>query len=173
MWKKLLIISFYLIVCLIIYNKNTPKTTIKTIQKVNSSTPPIKEEKPIGRLIINKINLNEPLYSQESSKNNVDKHITILEHSKEPTENNSIIFLAAHSGTGKIAYFNRLNELEIQDTIILNYNNITYEYKVNKIWEQQKNGTITVPKENNNQLILTTCSPTKKDKQLIINLYRI
>lgn len=173
MWKKILILSFYLIACIIIYNKTTQKTTIETIQKTNTSNPPIKEEKPLGRLIINKINLNEPFYSQDSSKNNVNEHVTILEHSKTPTENNSIIFLAAHSGTGKIAYFNRLNELELEDIVLLEYNKITYKYKVNRIWEQNKNGTISVPIENNNQLILTTCSPTKKDKQLIINLHRI
>lgn len=86
-----------------------------------------------------------------------------------PDQKNSIVFLAAHSGTGKIAYFEELSQLTIGDTINLEYKNQKYEYKVNKIWEENKNGYIHINKENSNQLILTTCSPTKTNKQLVIN----
>lgn len=172
MWKKILILSFYLIICIIIYNKNIQTTNVETKIKKKSTIPPIQEEKPIGRLIIDKINLNEQFYSLESPKNNVEEHITILNHSEDPSKDNSIFFLAAHSGTGKIAYFDRLDEININDKVILEYKNNSYEYIVTSIWEQKKDGVISVPKENINQLILTTCSPNKKDMQLIINLSR-
>ena len=86
-----------------------------------------------------------------------------------PDKNNSILFIAAHSGTGKIAYFNRLNELKKGDKVILIFHNKTITYIVKDIWEENKNGYINVKKDTKNQLVLTTCSPNKKNKQLIIN----
>ena len=79
------------------------------------------------------------------------------------------MFLAAHSGTGKIAYFNNLNKLNENDEIILNYKELTYIYKITKILEIEKTGTISVEKETHTQLILTTCSPEHNNYQLIIN----
>ena len=79
------------------------------------------------------------------------------------------MFIAAHSGIGKIAYFEELDELKPNDEIILNINNKTYKYIVKEYWEEKKNGYINVNKESKKQLILTTCSPNKDNYQLIIN----
>ena len=38
-----------------------------------------------------------------------------------PNEENSILFLAAHSGTGEIAYFQNLDKLKPKDIIKLKY----------------------------------------------------
>ena len=135
----------------------------------NTNTISESETEIIGELIISKINLNKQLYKKESKKNNVDENITILEESIEPSQENSIMFLAAHSGTGKIAYFEDLDELKRNDEIILKYKNKTYYYQVDEIWEMKKTGTIIVPKKENKQLILTTCSPTKENYQCIID----
>lgn len=115
------------------------------------------------------MNLYQPLFNLNSDKNNVDKNITILKESILPPNKSSIIFIAAHSGTGPLAYFNKLDKLEKNDKIILNLNKRKYVYKVKDIWESKKNGYINVNKEIENQLILTTCSPTKNNYQLIIN----
>lgn len=174
MWKKIIliinIIIFYSIGCILIHQKYNPEIThnIITEFKEKISTPPTKEI-PIGKLIIKKININENLYSIDSPQNNIEQHVTILSPSKEPTTKNSTIFIAAHSGAGKIAYFKNLDKLTQNDQITLIYKNITYTYIVKNIWEDKKTGSITVPKENTNQLILTTCSPTKENYQLIIN----
>lgn len=85
-----------------------------------------------------------------------------------PDQENSIIFLAAHSGSGEIAFFNNLDKLIKKDKIILEYNNEIYYYEVTDIWEENKNGYIHVNKGETKQLVLTTCSK-KKDTQLIIN----
>lgn len=53
--------------------------------------------------------------------------------------NESLIILAAHSGNGKLAYFNRLNELKENDKVRLSINNKELVYKVKKIEEQDKN----------------------------------
>lgn len=170
---SVLIILIYCISCNLIYNNNDIKeiNTIKNHNQVKISSGNKSEVKNeiIGEIIIKKIKLKNNLYKKESIHNNVDKNITILNESIEPNKTNSIMFIAAHSGTGKLAYFKDLDKLEINDEIILIYKNKEYKYKVKEIYEENKNGYIHVKKENKKQLILTTCSPTKDDKQLIIN----
>ena len=129
----------------------------------------VEDKDVLGTLIIEKINLNKPLYPINDKKNNIEENVTILPGSISPEKENSIIFLAAHSGPAPNSYFNDLDKLEKQDKIILNINNKTYLYKVTSIWETNKDGTIEVSKQSTNQLILTTCSKKDKSKQLIIN----
>lgn len=85
-----------------------------------------------------------------------------------PDNENSIVFLAAHSGTGTIAFFQYLNKLKIGDRVKLKYKDKLYNYTISSIWEEEKTGYIHLNKTKENQLILTTCSPTNKDKQLIV-----
>lgn len=172
MWKKIILLIIYLLICILIYQKYTNQESINIITSLKEkvSTPIIKE-KPIGHLIIPKLNLNEELYSKNSPNNNIEKHVTILSPSQNPEKNNTTIFIAAHSGTGKIAYFKNLNKLVINDQIHLLYNNKQYTYFIKNIWETKKTGTIYIPKENTNQLILTTCSPQKDGYQLIVNAH--
>lgn len=180
-YKFILILIIYLFCCITIYNSNPQKNIEINNQEIIPNTIPttkinnikIKEkitiEQPIGYLIINKINLNKPLYKISSPKNNIEENVTILKESIKPNEQNSIFFLAAHSGTGNIAFFNELDKLSINDEIILIYENIKYIYQVKDIWETTKDGNIEIIKEDKNQLILTTCSKTSQSKQLIIN----
>ena len=119
----------------------------------------------IGKISIPKIHLEEYLYRIDSKDNNIEKHITILKESSFP----SILFLAAHSGEGKIAYFNNLDKLVLNDKVIIIYNKKKYIYIVKDIWEEEKNGYINLYKTVENQLVLTTCSPNKDNYQLIIN----
>ena len=162
-----LVLTLYCIVCHGIYEKS-----IKITKKENNPSITIKETQEkdqIGYLKIDKINLYEPLYEKNSKKNNIEEHVTILKESKMPEEENSIIFLAAHSGTGKIAYFENLDELTIGDKIEISYHNTKYYYQISNIWEENKTGYIHVNQTNKKQLILTTCSPKKDDKQLVIS----
>ena len=154
--KKIFIVLFLFF--LLFFNKSSE---INQIVK--------KDKEKIGELIINKINLKQDLYKIESKKNNIEENVTIIKESNYPDIANGILILAAHSGTGKIAYFEELDNLELKDNIIIKYNNRKYIYRITKIQEQEKNGYIKIKKENKKQLILTTCSPKKKNTQLIIN----
>lgn len=136
---------------------------------ITNDTTHIKRKEEIGYIIIPKINLKGPLYPINSKKNTIEKNIAILKESIMPNENNSILILAAHSGTGKIAYFEQLDQLTINDEIIIKYHNKNYIYQVKDIWEEKKNGFININKELKKQLVLTTCSPKKNNTQLIIN----
>lgn len=168
--KKIIIITLtltiYSIVCNQIYIKTQQGMKVQNEKEVIERK---KDSEIIGTLIIPKLNIKQDLYQKNSTHNNIEEHVTILPESKMPDEQNSIIFLAAHSGTGNKAYFNNLDHLNINDTIILSYQNQNLKYTVKDIWEENKNGYIHVNKELSNQLILTTCSPAKKNKQLIIN----
>ena len=177
MWKKIIVIVLvlisYIVICNIIYNnftieKNKISTSIN-IPNPKKVTKIIPKENSIGKLTIDKISLNKKLYPINSKENNIEKNITILPGSIEPSNENSIMFIAAHSGTGKKAYFKELHKMKKNDSIILEYKNIRYTYIIKNIWETKKLGTISVPKENINQLILTTCSMKDKENQLIIN----
>ena len=123
----------------------------------------------IGKIIISKINLEEDLYDKDNPKNNIEEHVTILKESTMPNIDKSILILAAHSGTGIIAYFNNLDKLELNDEIKIIYKDKEYKYIVNNIWEEKKNGFIHINRNSKKQLILTTCSPNKNNYQLIVN----
>ena len=127
------------------------------------------KEKAIATISIKKIKLKQPLYKINSPNNTIEKNVTILKESILPEKENSIVFLAAHSGTGKIAYFDKLNLLQINDEIIFTYQNKKYKYQIIEIWEEKKTGYININKTKEKQLVLTTCSPTNKNNQLIIN----
>lgn len=141
------------------YNKQIVKK--ENIEKGNNEI--------IGYIQINKINLKQPLYDINSVNNTVEKNVEILNNTILPPNKNSIIFLAAHSGSSNISYFNNINKLNINDSIKININNINYIYIVKNIYKERKTGYINVNKEKLDQLILTTCDPNNDNYQLIIN----
>ena len=125
----------------------------------------VEEEKPIGYLKINKIHLERPIYQKDSPKNNIEQNITILKESIYP----NLMIFAAHSGYGEIAYFDNIDQLQIEDTIILEYLTDRKEYIVKEIRKEPKNGSIHIKKSNLNTLIITTCDKYNKNYQLIIS----
>lgn len=136
-----------------------------------SNIPTYNISKPINYnyLEIKKINLKQPFYEINDKNNTIEKNIEILKESIMPDKDNSIVIIAAHSGEGDIAYFNNLTELTINDELLLSYNNKIYKYYIKEIYEEDKTGYINVDKEEENQLVLTTCHPNKPNKQLVIN----
>ena len=160
----MIILLFYLSI-IKINNSTNFYENFKIIYKYKEN----KENDIIGYLKIESLNINEKLYKIESPENNVDKHVTILKESILPDNDNSIIFIAAHSGTGNIAYFKNLDKIKENSLVELKINNKKYNYIVKEIWEDPKNGYININKEKEKQLILTTCSPNNNKKQLIVN----
>ncbi len=172
--KLFLLLLFFQISCYIIYNKEkvdinkiSNKIKVNYIDKINEKIN--NNDDSIGNIKIEKLGINNRLYDLNNEKNNVDQNVTILEGSIEPDKNNSIMFIAAHSGTGEIAYFKDLDKLNKNDEVILDYKGNEYKYKVVEKWETNKDGDIEVTKTDENQLVLTTCSPSNETKQLIVN----
>ena len=157
----------------ILEKKEEEKESLPILEKINTTIPSIisifQQEEPIGKIKIKKIQLEKPLYKIDSNKNNVDKNVTILKGSDYPNKENSLLLIAAHSGMGKKAYFQELGELEIEDEIIIEYDNKEYYYTTKKIYETPKDGYLHILRQEKKQLVLTTCCPDKENCQLIID----
>ena len=147
------------------YKKNEEETKSQSIvKKMNLNN----EEQYLGILSIPKINLETGFYNINSKNNNVNNSVTLLRESIMPDKDGSIIYLAAHSGSGYLAYFKDLDKLSENDIISITYNKNNYHYIVNSIYEMPKNGEIIVNHNINEKcLVLTTCSKNK-NMQLII-----
>lgn len=171
MEKKIYIIIsilFVISICItgsyLIYNKVNDN---KMISMVNSYYNEDYREtsvnnKYLGILKIDKINLEQGFYNIGYKNNNINKNVALL----EKTSDNSIIVLAAHSGNSKVSYFKNLNRLEKGDSILLNYQNNEYKYKVIEKYHSLKNGKIVFNKQKEKMIVLTTCLNNKE--QLIV-----
>ena len=117
--KIILILIIYLASCYYIYkadkleevndiNNNDINQNIIVNKKIKENkkieyNSNIKDDS-IGQIIIKKININRKLYNIDNPKNNIEENITILKGSIEPDKEESIIFVAAHSGYGEKAF---------------------------------------------------------------------
>lgn len=186
--RLILLLTCYMIFCFSIYqNNNLKPKTIKSnnIERIENTSISKNEiikannddnnsnidENLLATLSIKKINLKENIYPLTDKRNNVEEHVSILNGSN--LNDDSLIILAAHSGYGKIAYFDRLDELKVDDRIELSINNKVLVYRLKKSEKQEKTGKIEIIKENTQQLILTTCSKDDKSKQLVIYCEKI
>lgn len=124
-----------------------------------------KEDSYIGIIEIPTIHLKAGFYTKESKLNSVEYGIEVIKSSKMPNEGGNLI-LAAHSGTSSISYFKKIHLLKENDIIYIYYNGIQYVYQLNLIYEEDRRGSIFLPKVGDRTLLtLTTC---KEDKQLIL-----
>ena len=180
MLKKFFIFSFYVgififFICSFYHVDGKVITTnyksfVTPINNINNKINPVTKSDILAQVRIQKINVDEEIYKVSSSSNNVNKHVTILKESILPNDDkNGIIFLAAHSGSGHLAYFKDLDKLQNGDNVIFTYNNVIYTYQVVDVFEEEKDGDIEISKSNSEQLVLTTCSPHNDDKQLIVD----
>lgn len=149
---------------------STSDTVTTTTQKNNvSSIKQTENQKTdqIGTLSIPNIALEQPLYQKESKQNSIDKNVTFLKESTYPNEGKDRVILCAHSGTGKIAFFQELDHLQKNDSIYLTYQDETLTYIVDSIKVTSKDGTISIPQQKH-ILVLTTCMPHQPGYQLTI-----
>lgn len=129
---------------------------------VESEFVDVNNLKYYGYLVIPKVNMKLGFYNVDNEKNNVGENVTLID-----TGINNTYLLAAHSGSGPLAYFNDLRYLSVGDKITLIIDGNIMNYKVVNIRNEIKNGKINIKNEKN-QVILTTCNQVKKGYQLII-----
>ncbi len=115
-----------------------------------------------GYLTIPTISLHLGFYPIGSNLNTVSKNIELIE-----TGITNTYLIAAHSGSGYLAYFNDLRYLNINDDLYLEFKDYTNHYQITNIRREKKDGNISIKNEEN-QLILTTCDQIVKGYQLII-----
>lgn len=114
------------------------------------------------------IGLKRGLVSKDSNYNNVNYNIEILKESQMPNVENGNFILASHSGTGRVAFFKRLNELKLGDETYIYFNGIKYKYKITNIYDIEKTGTAIIRRNQlKTTLTMITCR-TNTNKQIVI-----
>ncbi len=145
----------------IIEDTNTNQEEVKTNNNVSYDY--------IAVLEIPSISLKRGLVDKNSKANNVSQNVQILSESDMPDVSNGTLYLASHSGSSYISFFKHLDKVKNEDPIYIYYNHVKYTYKVTKIYEEVKDGDISVYKDRSKtNLILTTCTPNHKGYQLIV-----
>ena len=109
-----------------------------------------------GYLKIDRINLYEIIYDIKSNKNNLNLGLKI-------SYLNPFVILG-HSGRGKLAIFNDLDKLHVNDLIEFNYNKKTNYYKIDYIYEKEKDKPLNL----DGDLLLVTCKKSGNNTQLVI-----
>ena len=116
-------------------------------------------EEYLGVLDIPKINLYKGFYSKTSSLNNVQFNLFVLKESDYPDVVNGNLIIAGHSGNYSNSYFNDLYKLSIDDTVTVHYQGKDYIYKITKIYNEKKTGTVRILRNRNKtSLTLITCT---------------
>lgn len=122
----------------------------------------------IGVLEIPKINIKRGFLNIKDKGNNVNKNLQVIKGSDMPNVKNGNLIIAAHSGNSYISYFKNLHKLSNDDVAYVYFNNIKYTYKVAGKYDAEKNGKVTIHRDNKkNTLTLITCSQIDKTKQIV------
>lgn len=125
------------------------------------------KSKYIAVLDIPMIGLKKGLVIATDNFKSINYAVSIDKNSKFPDEKGNFI-LYAHAGNSKISYFKNLSKLEIGNEAKVYYLDKTYSYKVNKKYEIEKTGFLTLNETvSDHNLILVTCVHNT-NKQLII-----
>lgn len=127
------------------------------------------EDKIIGILNIPTIKLKRGFYSIDSSLNNVNKNIQVIDDSMD-----KMLILAAHRGNSKVSFFQNLDKLSIGDEINLDYKHKSFKYRLYYKYYENKDGNLAIKYDNSKQvLVLITCVKDLKDKQVVYIAYKI
>ncbi len=159
MLKKFIIILVVIILFIVIFKNNNEVIEINNNTSINDRYT---KEEYYGYLKIPSIDMNLGFYNYDNPLNDVESNIELI---KIPVENSYLI--AAHSGTGKKAYFNDLRLLDIGDDIYLDILREEKHYQVTNIYRTIKDGDISISNKSN-MIYLTTCDQIFEGYQLVI-----
>lgn len=119
-----------------------------------------------NKIIIDKININGEYKIQ--SKNEKIREIVMFEECGRPNIKNSNVVIGAHSGNTGYAYFNEIDKLEIDDEIILYYNNKKYVYLVEEVKEVKDTEVSVLNNQDKSMLTLLTCKINDSSKRIVV-----
>ena len=96
----------------------------------------------------------------------------VLKESDYPDVVNGNLIIAGHSGNYSNSYFNDLYKLSIYDTVTVHYQGKDYIYKITKIYNEKKTGTVRILRNRNKtSLTLITCTNGDNYHQTIYIAY--
>lgn len=122
------------------------------------------DEKMIGRLIINKINLEGEVKEGSSSEILND----YIGHIEETSKFDGNVGLAAHNRGNKYSYFSRINELEKGDEIVYQTKYGERKYIVTDKKEILETDWSMLRNTKENKLTLITCIRNKVNQRLCV-----
>lgn len=147
------------------FEKKNESSDKETVTEVSNQ---VDSESYEAILEIPKINLRKGLYSINSKNNSLKKSIQVIKESNMPSEDKGNFILAGHSGTGSLAYFKNLRKLNKADKVYVYYQDIKYEYTIDKIYKVPKNGVVDIYRDyQKNTITLITCNEETKDEQVV------
>ncbi len=129
-------------------------------------------EQYLGIVEINKINLYKGFYNKTSNLNNVNINLYVLPQSDYPDKESGNLMIAGHSGNYNNSYFRNLYLLKINDEIKVHYNNKTYIYTIEKIYNEPKIGKVRIIRNaTRTTLTLVTCTKNDESHQTVYIAY--
>lgn len=133
---------------------------------------PKKEEKQVeldyqAILEIPSINLKRGLVESTKGFKSIDYAISIDNSSNYPNTSGNFI-LYAHSGNASYSYFRNLGNVNINDDIYVYYQGKKYFYKVYKIYEIDKTGTMDIIRPADEKIITLLTCKNGTEKQIVV-----
>lgn len=176
------IISFYLLYNKLLDVKNNEdvdayinKTSV--IDKQPEIVEEIKKEKSTkvnsdikytAILELPSINLKRGVVDSTKNFSSINYAISVDEHSNYPDKEGNFI-LYAHSGNSNIAYFKKLINVNVGDSVYVYYEGVKYNYEITNKYDIEKTGKADVLFSNSDKYItLITCNPNRKGYQVVL-----
>lgn len=162
-----IIVIFILLIYIIVRKEDPTKINndIKVNLKINQIYENNNQNNYLGVLIINKINLEYPIFN-EFSEENLKKYI--CKFSGKSLKENGNITILGHNY--KNEFFGNLEKLEINDKITIDSNGEKFNYYAFKIYEIDSNDLECLKPIYNNskEITLVTCKNNNKKKRLVV-----
>lgn len=172
MYKKIFVLFVVLILLisiggLVAYNQKKLKqndVNVTTIEENNAKEEIAGDEEILGKLIINKINMQGEI-KEGSSPQVLQEYIGHIEDTAVYDGN---VGLAAHNRGNSPSYFARINELEIGDEIIYQNKYGERKYKVNHKKDILETDWSMLQETKENKLTLITCIKNRVNQRLCV-----
>ncbi len=150
------------------------KEYVAEITEENKSNEEKKENEINYTMVIEipKIGLKKGLCSIGQWCNAIKYNIEVNTKSNMPNVDKGNLILASHNGSSSISYFNKLDRLNIGDSIYLYYQGIKYEYILDNYYDIAKTGKAAIKRDSNKSTItLITCKKNTNNKQVVYIAY--
>lgn len=141
---------------------------IPVIEEVKEEKPEKVYEEYLGILEIPKIGFYRGFYNKNSNLNKVKFNLYVLPESTYPDTDKGNLMIAGHSGNYNNSYFKDLYKLDINDTVMVHYNNKKYTYNIVSIYYEEKDGDVRIIRDKEKTVLtLITCTKDSKTLQTI------
>lgn len=172
MYKKIFVLFVVLILLisiggLVAYNQkklNQNDVNGTTGEENSTKEERVESEEVLGKLIINKINMQGEI-KEGSSPQVLQEYIGHIEDTAVYDGN---VGLAAHNRGNSPSYFARINELEIGDEIIYQNKYGERKYKVNQKKDILETDWSMLQETKENKLTLITCIKNRVNQRLCV-----